>query len=240
MSYGMTEDTEMLALSAIAHRSRLAIFRTLVAAGPGGLPAGEISAQLEIVPSSLSFHLKDMLRANLISGRREANYIYYSANLVAIQGVIDLLAGICRAGSSDTLDGQVGVLDQLRATIPFAGFSAVYDAICAAAASNGMKCNRADSVWEDHEIVQDIVALIDRSVIIVCDCSGRNSNVFYEIGIAHALGKEVILITQDGRDVPFYLAYLRHIRYLNNSEGLKQLEIELSMRIATLLSDGRG
>lgn len=53
----------------------------------------------------------------------------------------------------------------------------------------------------------------------------------------HALGKDVILITQDGRDVPFDLAHLRHIRYLANGEGLKQLETELSARIATLLSD---
>jgi ArsR family transcriptional regulator, arsenate/arsenite/antimonite-responsive transcriptional repressor len=99
----MTEDTKMLALSAIAHRSRLAIFRTLVAAGPHGLPAGEISEHLAIVPSSLSFHLKDMLRANLVSGRREANFIYYSATVGPIQGVIDLLAEICGAGSDESL-----------------------------------------------------------------------------------------------------------------------------------------
>jgi hypothetical protein len=48
----MTEDTEMLAPSAIAHRSQLAIFRTLIAARPDGLPAAEISAQLGIVPFS--------------------------------------------------------------------------------------------------------------------------------------------------------------------------------------------
>jgi ArsR family transcriptional regulator, arsenate/arsenite/antimonite-responsive transcriptional repressor len=95
----MAQDTRMLALSAIAHRSRLAIFRTLVAAGSDGLPAGEISAQLGIVPSSLSFHLKDMLRANLISARREGTFIYYSATRDAIHGVIDFLAENCLAGS---------------------------------------------------------------------------------------------------------------------------------------------
>jgi ArsR family transcriptional regulator len=69
-------------------------------AGPRGLPAGEISAQLGIVPSSLSFHLKDMLRANLVSGRREGTFIYYSAARDAIHGVIDFLTETCLAGSA--------------------------------------------------------------------------------------------------------------------------------------------
>ncbi len=94
----MDEDTRMLALSAIAHRSRLAVFRILVTAGPRGLPAGEISARLGIVSSSLSFHLKDMLRANLVSGRREGTFIYYSAAIDAIHEVIDLLTETCLAG----------------------------------------------------------------------------------------------------------------------------------------------
>ncbi|WP_144152137.1 ArsR/SmtB family transcription factor [Paraburkholderia sp. BCC1885] len=97
----MDDDIRMLALSAIAHRSRLAIFRMLVVAGPGGLPAGEISAQLGIVPSSLSFHLKDMLRAKLVSGRREGTFIYYSVARHAIRGVIDLLTENCLSDSAD-------------------------------------------------------------------------------------------------------------------------------------------
>ncbi|XUW93493.1 metalloregulator ArsR/SmtB family transcription factor (plasmid) [Burkholderia sp. M6-3] len=97
----MDEDVRLLALSVIAHRSRLAIFR-LLAAAPSGLPAGEISAQLGIVPSSLSFHLKDMSRANLVSGNRRGTFIYYSAGLEAIHGVIDLLTEICPAASART------------------------------------------------------------------------------------------------------------------------------------------
>ncbi|MGF6722193.1 ArsR family transcriptional regulator [Paraburkholderia sp. GAS41] len=96
----MDEDTTLLALSAIAHRSRLAIFRLLVAVGPRGLPAKEISAQLGIVPSSLSFHLKDMSRANLVSRSREGTFIYYSAALDAIHGAIDFLTENCLAGAA--------------------------------------------------------------------------------------------------------------------------------------------
>lgn len=93
----MNEEATMLALSAIAHRSRLAIFKALAAAGPGGLSAGEISAQLKIVPSSLSFHLKEMTRAALLSARREGTYIYYSAEESVVVGVIDFLAENCLA-----------------------------------------------------------------------------------------------------------------------------------------------
>ncbi|MNP76864.1 hypothetical protein D3C76_1741880 [compost metagenome] len=54
------------------------------------------------------------------------------------------------------------------------------------------------------------------------------------MGIAHCLGKEVILITQNPADVPFDIAHHRYIRYLNNGEGFQQLERELSARVATL------
>ncbi len=115
----MDEDSNMLALSGIAHRSRLAIFRVLVVAGPRGLSAGEISAHLGIVPSSLSFHLKDMLLANLVSGRREGTFIYYSASQDAIRGVIDFLTENCLAGATGI--APPGNEDTRSAPAPAAG-----------------------------------------------------------------------------------------------------------------------
>lgn len=125
-------------------------------------------------------------------------------------------------------------VDQLSAMMPFAGFGPVYSAIERASAAVGMRCNRADNVWDHHEIIQDIVSLIDNSAVVVCDLTGRNPNVFYEIGIAHTLGKEVVLITQNAADVPFDLAHLRHIRYLNNNEGMQALELNLIDRLRTI------
>ncbi len=122
----------------------------------------------------------------------------------------------------------------LSAMMPFVGFDAVWDAIQHVAKDNGMHAGRADNVWEHHEIIQDIVSLIDSSAIIICDCTGRNANVFYEIGIAHALGKEVILITQSSNDIPFDLTHLRYIRYLNNGEGIERLMADLNARITTI------
>ena len=83
-------------------------------------------------------------------------------------------------------------------------------------------------------MIQDVVSLIDRSSVVICDCSGRNPNVFYEIGIAHTLGREVILITQSAEDIPFDLRHLRYVSYLNNGEGLAQLATKLQTRFETL------
>lgn len=128
--------------------------------------------------------------------------------------------------------------NQLSVMMPFGGFTAVYQAITRAATANGMACNRADDIWDSNVIMDDVVNLIDRSAIVVCDCTGRNPNVFYEIGLAHAWGKQVILITQNGSDIPFDLAHIRHLRYLNNAEGLAELERQLSARIQILSSPG--
>ena len=122
------------------------------------------------------------------------------------------------------------------AMMPFdAGFSAVYDAIRQAADNSGLRCRRADDIWENAAVIQDVVALIDRSRVVVCDCSGRNPNVFYEAGIAHTLGRDVILITQSEQDIPFDLRHLRYIRYLNNTEGRATLTATLQARMQTIL-----
>lgn len=122
------------------------------------------------------------------------------------------------------------------AMMPFdAGFNAVYDSIRQAADNVRLRCRRADDIWENPAIIQDVVALIDRSRVIVCDCTGRNPNVFYEAGIAHTLGRDVILITQNEHDIPFDLRHLRYVPYLNNAEGRAALTAALQARMQTLL-----
>jgi len=123
----------------------------------------------------------------------------------------------------------------LSAMMPFhPSFNAVYEMLQRTAEKVGLRCCRADDFWEDQAVIQDIVALIDRSRVVVCDCTGRNPNVFYEIGIAHTLGREVILITQSTEDIPFDLRHLRHVRYLNNGEGLVQLSERLQPRLEAM------
>jgi hypothetical protein len=120
--------------------------------------------------------------------------------------------------------------------MPFgAAFNPVYESIQAAVMSVGLRPRRADDIWENPAIIQDVVALIDRARVVICDCTGRNPNVFYEAGIAHTLGREVILITQADHDIPFDLRHLRYVRYLDNGEGRALLAAQLQARLQAII-----
>ncbi|MFM0356512.1 metalloregulator ArsR/SmtB family transcription factor [Paraburkholderia nemoris] len=99
----MDSNLVVRALSALAHESRLAIFRSLVVAGPDGIPAGEIAQQLGLSPSSLSFHLKDLAHAELVNARQEGRFIFYSANFDGMNSLIGFLTENCCAGSECSL-----------------------------------------------------------------------------------------------------------------------------------------
>lgn len=119
--------------------------------------------------------------------------------------------------------------------MPFdVSFDPVYAALREAAEEVSLRCRRADDIWENPAVIQDVVSLIDRSKVVICDCSGRNPNVFYEIGIAHTLGREVILITQSESDIPFDLRHLRFLPYLNNGEGREELKQQVQLRLRDL------
>ncbi len=127
--------------------------------------------------------------------------------------------------------------DLVSVMMPFkAEFNPVYSAIQSSVALVGLSCVRADDIWEHHTIIQDIVTLIARARIVICDCSEKNPNVFYEAGIAHTLGKEVILIAQTEDDVPFDLRHLRYIRYLPNREGLNELSQAIVTRLKSVVN----
>jgi hypothetical protein len=90
-----------------------------------------------------------------------------------------------------------------------------------------MSVARADDFFTTQSIMEEIWSAIANSKIIIADCTDRNTNVFYEIGIAHSLGKPVILITQNPEDVPFDLRNRRYIEYENTSHGHKAFEERL-------------
>lgn len=124
----------------------------------------------------------------------------------------------------------------VSAMMPFSSqFDQVYTALKQVSEQYGLRCRRADDIWESPAVMQDVVSLIDKSRLVICDCTGRNPNVFYEAGIAHTLGREVILITQAESDIPFDLRHLRYVSYLNNGEGLQDLKSKLEQRISALV-----
>lgn len=129
--------------------------------------------------------------------------------------------------------------DLISVMMPFdAGFKGVYKALQQAVSAAGMRCQRADDIWEDDTVIQDVVKLIGTARVVICDLSGKNANVFYEAGIAHTLGKDVILIAQHDSDVPFDLRHIRHVRYLNNEQGLNDLATKVTSRLKNLVLRG--
>lgn len=87
-------------LSALAQESRLAIFRLLVQAGREGLAAGTLGEQLGIPPATLSFHLKELAHARLVTSRSEGRYVIYSANYAEMGKLIAYLTEHCCAGDA--------------------------------------------------------------------------------------------------------------------------------------------
>lgn len=83
------------ALAALAQETRLNIFRLLVQAGPTGMAAGEVAAELEIPAATLSFHLKELSHADLVAARQEGRYIYYSANFGRMTELVAFLTENC-------------------------------------------------------------------------------------------------------------------------------------------------
>jgi len=95
---------------------------------------------------------------------------------------------------------------------------------------------RADDFFTAHAVVDDIWAAVYRSKLIIADCTGRNPNVFYEIGMAHTVGKPVILTTQNEADVPFDLRSVRYIHYAYTPRGMQDFEERLTKTISGLMA----
>ena len=121
--------------------------------------------------------------------------------------------------------------------MPFnAEFNGVFSALQGAVSAFNMRCLRADNIWDDDVIIQDVVKLIGTARVVICDLTNKNANVFYETGIAHTLGQDVILIAQHESDVPFDLRHVRHIKYFPNEQGLGELAKKVSKRLESLVS----
>lgn len=86
------------ALSSLAHETRLGIFRLLVQAGTSGQSVGEINNAMQIAAPTLSFHLKELANAGLVTGRQEGRFIYYHANYSAMNELLAYLTENCCQG----------------------------------------------------------------------------------------------------------------------------------------------
>ena len=104
----------------------------------------------------------------------------------------------------------------------------------------GLRCERADDIYDVSGVMQSVWEGINKATIIIAELTNRNPNVFYELGIAHTLGKPVVMITQSMDFVPFDLRHLRSIVYEYTPHAIGEFERRLKRTIDTVLSSARG
>ena len=103
--------------------------------------------------------------------------------------------------------------------------------------SKNLVCRRADDIHSNDAIINDIWKSICEARFVVADISSLNPNVMYELGIAHAIGKETILIRQkDGSKHPFDVAHIRIIEYENTAVGGPELTRQLDGVVNSVLA----
>jgi hypothetical protein len=99
----------------------------------------------------------------------------------------------------------------------------------------GIVCVRGDDIFGSNVIMDDVSAAIAASDLLVADLTGRNANVFYEVGIGHALNKPVLLLAQSLDDVPFDLRHRRVLLYEYSPKGCKRLEQSVAEHVRDML-----
>lgn len=157
----------------------------------------------------------------------------------ADQRLLETIAGLAATAlkaQPDFLDAEHG--PYLFVLMPFAeDFSDIYKLGIKSVATNlGMRCERVDEIEFNDAILSQIYDGIQRADLVIADMTGRNPNVFYEVGYAHALAKEVVLLTQKAQDIPFDLAGQNHIVY---KRSITTLQERLEKRLRAFLETFR-
>jgi ArsR family transcriptional regulator, arsenate/arsenite/antimonite-responsive transcriptional repressor len=104
------QDWAVDALGALAHETRLSVFRALVKAGPDGMIAGAIAEQQGVPPSTMSHHLATLERAGLVQSTRTSRLIHYRADYAAMRRLLTFLMQDCCQGSPEMCGDLLGEL----------------------------------------------------------------------------------------------------------------------------------
>jgi hypothetical protein len=121
--------------------------------------------------------------------------------------------------------------------MPFSDeFETIYEHyITPCATELGLTVKIGKDPFSGKDIIHDIWSLLNNCQLVIADCTNRNPNVFYELGIAHTLDKRVIMITRDAKDLPFDVAGKRAIEYQYDPKGLPKLKSALKDAIQKIL-----
>lgn len=117
--------------------------------------------------------------------------------------------------------------------MPFAPEMKIYydEAIVPVCQQLGLFASRADDFFTNNAVMADVWGAIFSASMIIADCTGRNVNVFYELGMAHTIGKPTIIVSQDEADIPFDVRQFRYVVY----DSVEDLRQKLKPAVAKLM-----
>jgi hypothetical protein len=113
----------------------------------------------------------------------------------------------------------------------------VQAAIAQAALSAGVELRRADSIFKGGVIIDQVREALGEADVIVAVCTGKNANVFYELGLAEAIGHVPILVAPNARHLPFDKAHCRCHMYGTKREPIETLPDRLARAIGETIAD---
>jgi hypothetical protein len=188
--------------------------------------------QIEGGDLSLVKHITSATMGAAIKARNSIT-ISSSATLAAIQGVFDLSLTALANGEGNNLNiapsfGKPldGEWCEVFMIMPFAEhLKPIYERhILPAVSSLSLSCKRGDDFFSDNSIIDEVWSAIYFSKLCIVECTGRNANVFYEMGMAHTVGRSCIMIAQNIDDIPFDVQQRRVITYENTPDGLRKFK----------------
>ena len=109
----MEQQQAIKALAALAHEARLTVFRLLVKCGPSGMPAGDIAKTVGVGATALSFHLKELDRAGLVTSWRRGRYVHYAVRVEGMRALLAYLSEDCCQGRPELCGGISEPIDDL-------------------------------------------------------------------------------------------------------------------------------
>jgi hypothetical protein len=191
------------------------------------------------------FESQGLLKWTRNSGQGNLN-LYTQKIIDAVKSNFDDNEPVISTGEPNSITvtplfGAPATVSQYKADMfvmmPFkAEMKHVYDeAIRPAAQSLNLSINRGDDFFTKHPIMTDIWSAIYHCRVVIADCTGKNANVFYELGLAHTIGKPVIMVAQNENDIPFDVQNYRRFIYSDTQEGIVKLTDDLKTAISKIL-----
>ncbi len=115
-------------------------------------------------------------------------------------------------------------------------YQAVQDALCRAAKIAGVELKRADDVFASGMVIDQVLDDLSRADVVLAVCTGRNANVFYELGFTESLGHKPVLVAGSDADLPFDKEHWRCNMYADGQMGLADLDERVAKSLAETLA----